>query len=78
MRSPSESPKAKPEKQKMKKTRKYFTIQPGITRHLSETWSLDLHYRFRWQERSSDTQDSDSNGVFLAINYQPLSEFGKR
>ena len=59
-------------------TRKYFTLQPGIIRRLSETWSLDLHYRFRWQERSGNTQDSDSNGVFLAINYKPLSEFGKR
>lgn len=60
------------------KARKYFAIQPGIIRRLSETWSLDLHYRFRWQERSGNTQDSDSNGVFLAINYKPLSEFGKR
>lgn len=59
-------------------TRKYFTLQPGIIRRLSETWSLDLHYRFRWQERSGNTQDSDSNGVFLAINYKPHSEFGKR
>ncbi|MBK7167678.1 MAG: hypothetical protein IPH83_00005, partial [Gammaproteobacteria bacterium] len=58
--------------------RKYFTIQPGIIRRLSETWSLDLHYRFRWQERSGNDGDSDSNGVFLAINYQPLSEFGRR
>ncbi len=60
------------------KARKYFTIQPGILRRLSETWSLDLHYRFRWQERSGNEGDSDSNGVFLAINYQPLSEFGRR
>jgi hypothetical protein len=40
---------------------------------LTEEWSLDASYRYRFQDRNGD--DADSNGVFLALNFKPLSEF---
>lgn len=55
--------------------RDYFRIEPGLRYSLSETWSIDLSYTYRWEDREQEVSSADSNAVYLSVNYTPLSEF---
>ncbi|NEV60737.1 outer membrane beta-barrel protein [Thiorhodococcus minor] len=59
--------------------RDYFSFSPGIRHKLTRSLSVDLSYRYRWQEYDSRDKDAVSNAVFLSLRYSmprdPLSRW---
>ncbi|UHD17130.1 porin family protein [Thiocapsa bogorovii] len=59
--------------------RDYVDVSPRLGRRLSESLSLDLSYRLRWQKREIIAEDAVSNAIFLSVNYkwprEPLRRF---
>lgn len=57
--------------------RDYLSFSPGIRHKLTESLSVDLSYRYRWQEYDASDNDAVSNAVFLSLRYamprDPLS-----
>jgi hypothetical protein len=47
--------------------RDFVTVSPGLRWRVGESSSLDLSYRFRWQEYDVLSGDAMSNAVFLAF-----------
>jgi hypothetical protein len=49
--------------------RDFVSVTPGLSWRLGEFSSLDLSYRFRWQEYDVLSGDAMSNAVFLAFSH---------
>ncbi len=49
--------------------RDYALLSPAIRHHLTQSLSLDLGYRYRWQEYENSTSDASSNELYLSLQY---------
>jgi len=50
-------------------TSRYTSIRPAIAWDLTEDWSLEAQYRFRYRLFDDDGGDAMSNSVFLTLQY---------
>lgn len=49
--------------------RDYVSLSPGVRHQLTRSFSLDLSYRYRWQEYSLRDGDASSNALYLSLKY---------
>jgi hypothetical protein len=50
-------------------TSRYTSVRPAIAWQLTEDWSLEAQYRFRYRLFDDDGGDAMSNSVFLTLQY---------
>jgi hypothetical protein len=50
-------------------TSRYTSVRPAIAWQLTEDWSLEAQYRFRYRLFDDDGGDATSNSVFLTLQY---------
>ena len=50
-------------------TSRYTSVRPAIAWQLTEDWSLETSYRFRYRLFDDDGGDAMSNSVFLTLQY---------
>lgn len=50
-------------------TSRYTSIRPAVAWQLTEDWSLEAQYRFRYRLFDDDGGDAMSNSVFLTLQY---------
>ncbi|HET6157694.1 MAG TPA: hypothetical protein VFE34_05075 [Dongiaceae bacterium] len=48
---------------------RYTSVRPGVSWQLTEDWSLDAEYRFRYRLFDDDGGSATSNAVFLTLQY---------
>jgi hypothetical protein len=58
--------------------RDYVRVSPNLTWQLADDLRLSLNYVYRWQRREQTGDTTNSNGVFLAVNYELPRLLGER
>ncbi len=48
---------------------RYVSVRPAIAYQLTEDWSLEAQYRFRYRAFEEDDDSATSNAVFLTLQY---------
>lgn len=54
--------------------RKYLSFSPTISRRLTEAWSVDLSYRYRWQRYDVNADSATSDAVYITVRYSGMEE----
>jgi opacity protein-like surface antigen len=54
--------------------RDYLSFSPKLSHRLSSALSLDLSYRYRWQQYDQRENDADSNAIYLGLQYSFVRE----
>lgn len=54
--------------------RDYLSFSPTLSHRLSRSLSLDLSYRYRWQQYDQREDDADSNAIYLGLQYSFVRE----
>ncbi len=49
--------------------RRYISIAPAVRWRITQWWSLDASYRYRRQNRETDSSSAESNAVYLSMRY---------
>ncbi len=52
--------------------RRYFEIRPTVSYQWSPDLSVELYYRYRWQDRKDLDETADSHAVFLNLRWSRL------
>jgi len=54
--------------------RRYLSIAPVLKWNITRWWSVDFSYRYRRQNRDTDSRSAESNRVYLSVTYARPSQ----
>ncbi len=49
--------------------RYYASFEPGLSYALTQDWSVDVFYRYEWEDRDSDDDSAENHVAFISLNY---------